>query len=85
MHNLCDAIHWMRMSNRKTFFTLTDEETAHCEISKQRKVYYKYDADEELNVLPTYQIMNHFKEFTDILSGNLYWQDAQYFTEYYKE
>ena len=69
MHALCDYLHWMRLNDRKLSFTMTEEDIRHCEISKQRKIYYKFDAYEELVSLTTYQVMSHFAEFTDILNG----------------
>lgn len=83
MYHLCDAIHWMRASNRKLAFNLTDEEWSRVEISKQRKLYPKYDAYEESISLTTYQVMNHFSEFADILNGRLDWRNAPFFTEYF--
>ena len=33
-HRLCDAIHWMRLSNRKLAFDMTEEEMSRCELGK---------------------------------------------------
>ena len=72
------------MDHRELAFPMSEEETARCQLAQERKQYYRWDADEELNVLPTYQTINHFGEFTDILTGDLDWREAPFFTQYFK-
>ena len=83
IHDLCDAIYWMIVNDRPLAFHLTEEELGRLGVDKQRMVYPKFNAHEEETSLTTYHVMNVFKEFTDILSGNLDWQKAQFFTEYF--
>ena len=46
-------------------------------------MYFKYEAHEELIELMTYQILNMFSEYIEILSDTLDWQFAPYFTQYF--
>ena len=53
-HQLCDYLYWMEMNKREVKIELTDEDKRRCGLSKQRKMYWKYDADEETSELMTY-------------------------------
>ena len=63
----------MDANDRELKFKITDEDRKRCGLSKQRALYYRYDAYDELVELMTYQVMNMFSEYTDILSGSLNW------------
>ena len=63
MHDVCNYIWWADANNIELVFTLTEEQMNQCNVSYQRKVYYKFDASDELAELPSFQYMETLVEF----------------------
>ena len=90
---LSEYIVKMERSGYSLNFELTKEERAHAEVSEGRDLYAKSAATEFLSLVPTYVLMQQLLEFIAILQGStrdgdssssLRWQDAPYFSEYFK-
>lgn len=80
MHQVCDYIYWARESGLTLKFELTDEEYKRCLVTKEKGAYAEFFAHEELSALPIYQLMRQLDEFSEIVTGQLEWTDAEIFT-----
>lgn len=54
-----------------------------CNVSYHRKVYYRYDATDELAYQPTFEYLETLLEFSQVLEGKLALQDASTFMHYF--
>ena len=83
MHDVCNYLVWAWASYLDLKYTFSEEQMNQCNVSYQRKVYYKFDAADELAELPTFEYLETLVEFKKILSGELELQDATTFMHYF--
>merc|ERR1712194_87957 len=74
----------MARSNKELSFVLSDEERARAQITEGGKIYSQNGANEFLDVVPTYVMMQQLTDIIDIFIGGLDWKAAPTFSQYFK-
>jgi len=82
MHNVCNYIEWAQANDLKLKFELSDEQKRQCEVSYNRKVYYKFDATSELTYLAQAELLQVLDEFAHIIFERGSLADASIFLKY---
>lgn len=83
MHNVCNYIMWMHTNNRKLKFDLTDEQFRQCEVSSNRKIFSKWNANEELSTLPAFNLAQTLSDIASVADGKMKLLESKTFMHYY--
>jgi hypothetical protein len=76
-------LEWAHRSNLPLKFELNDDDVSQIYAAGDRKTYWKFLADKQLEVLPGYEFFQQFNEYMKVIEDGATWHDLPYFKKYF--